>query len=163
MKIIDKKGRLFGLINIIDLLFILIVALAIVGGMKKFGNKLPVKEEAREGQVTYFVQNIVQANVDQMKKGDPVYQYDKGTYLGEIEEVKVEPYTDVLDYQGEWINAPVPEKFNVYLTVKTSITENSDNYIAGGEQQRVGTEYRLKTKRNAFFGTCVAIQLADKK
>ena len=42
MKIIDKKGRLFGLINIIDLLVIVLLIALVAVGAKRFGNKGPV-------------------------------------------------------------------------------------------------------------------------
>lgn len=155
MKMIDQKGRLFGLINIIDLLFILIILFALVGGVKKYQQKVPVAEGTKEGTVTFLVTNIRQLSIDEMVIGDQIYHYDKGGLLGSIEEVKSEPYTDRLDYQGQWIEAPVPDKYQAYLKVKVDYTESQDAYTVGGEAMRVGSEYRLKTKRNTFYGTCV--------
>lgn len=155
MKIIDKKGRLFGLINIIDLLFILIVVFAIVSGVKKFENKIPTAEATKEGTVTYLVTNIRKVSIDQMVPGDALYHYDKGTYVGTIEDVKVEPFTDLVEYQGQWVDAPVPNKYQAYIKVKVDFVDSSEAYLVGGEPTRVGSEYRLKTKRNTFYGTCM--------
>lgn len=155
MKMIDQKGRLFGLINIIDLLFILIILFALVGGVKKYQQKVPVAEGTKEGTVTFLVTNIRQLSIDQMVIGDQIYHYDKGGLLGSIEEVKSEPYTDLVEYQGGWVDAPVPNKYQAYLKVKVDYTESQDAYTVGGEAMRVGSEYRLKTKRNTFYGTCV--------
>lgn len=161
MKIIDKKGRLFGLVNVIDLLFLLIVLVAIVGGAKKFHKNIPVAERVQEGTVTFMVVNIRQLSVDQMVVGDTINHYDKGTLVGTIEDVKAEPFMDVLEDQGQFIQAPVPNRYQAFIKVKVDFSDGQDAYTVGGEPMRVGSEYRLKTKRTTFYGTCVNMSILD--
>ena len=53
MKIIDKKGRLFGLINIVDLLIIILLLALVAVGVKRFGNKAAVGEATtKKGVIT---------------------------------------------------------------------------------------------------------------
>lgn len=161
MKIIDKKGKLFGLINIIDLIFILIVIVAIVGGAKKLGGTRIVNEGTKKGQVTYMVYNVRKVTADNIRIGDQLRHYDKGTYIGEIVDKKVEAATQKTDWQGKWTNAELPDRYTVFITVDCEIGENDQTYTVGGEQTKIGGEYRMKTKTSAFFGTCMGISLIE--
>ena len=77
--------------------------------------------------------------------------------MGKITGKTVRPYEDAVEYEGQWVNAPVPEKFSVYLDVNVDIKESDKSYVVGGEEIRVGNEYRVKTKTSAFTGICVGI------
>lgn len=157
MKIIDKKGRLFGVINLIDLLFILLVVGAVVFGVKRVGGTRVANEPAQPGHMTLMVRNVRKVTVDNIKPGDKLYHYDKGVYLGEITDVRVEPLKDTTEYQGQFILAEVPDKYEVYIDVKAEVSENDQTYTIGGEQIKIGNEYRVKSKTSAFFGTCVGV------
>ncbi|MDO5713765.1 MAG: DUF4330 domain-containing protein [Tissierellia bacterium] len=157
MKIIDKKGRLFGVINIIDLLFILIILGAIFGGVKRFGGTKIINEPEKQGHAKYMIQNVRQVTVDNIRKGDKVYHYDKGTYIGEIDNIEVEPYREQTEYQGKFYMSEIPERFVVYIDVACDIGENDQTYTIGGEQTKIGNEYRMKSKTSAFWGTCIGV------
>lgn len=159
MKLIDKKGKLFGLINIIDLAVLLIFLVLIVGGYKRMKTKPIVTSETTEAIITYEVSEVRQPTVDSVIIGEPLYHYDKGTYIGEIVDMEVKPYTDALEYEGKWINAEVPGKYTIDIKVKADVNNNQDVIVVGGEQTRVGIQYRVKNKQVAFFGTVLDIDL----
>ena len=161
MTIIDKKGKLFGKINIIDLLVLIIVVGLIAFGAKRMGSGKVSQSETKEALVTYEIAEIRQLSVDQIKVGDPLYHYDKGTYIGTIESVDVEPYRDVLEYNGRWVEAEVPKKFVANIVVKANIEETDQYYLVGGEQTRVGIQFRLKNKNFAAFGTVLDVKVED--
>lgn len=161
MTIIDKKGRLFGKINIIDLLVLIIVVGLIAFGAKRMGSGKVSQSETKEALVTYEISEIRQLSVDQIVVGDPLYQYDKGTYIGTIEKVDVEPFRERIDYNGRWVEADVPRKFIAKVTVKANIEETDQYYLVGGEQTRVGVQFRLKNKNFAAFGTVIDVELVD--
>lgn len=161
MSIIDKKGRLFGKINIIDLLVLIIVVGLIAFGAKRMGSGKVSQSATKEALVTYEIAEIRQLAVDQIKVGDPLYHYDKGTYIGTIESVEVEPFRDIIDYNGRWVEADVPRKFVANVTVKANIEETDQYYLVGGEQSRVGVQFRLKNKNFAGFGTVIDVKVED--
>lgn len=161
MTIIDKKGKLFGKINIIDLLVLIIVVGLIAFGAKRMGSGKVSQSETKEALVTYEIAEIRQLSVDQIKVGDPLYHYDKGTYIGTIESVESEPYRDVLEYNGRWVEAEVPKKFVAKVVVKANIEETDQYYLVGGEQTRVGIQFRLKNKNFAAFGTVLDVKVED--
>ncbi|MBU5670168.1 DUF4330 domain-containing protein [Peptoniphilus sp. MSJ-1] len=160
MKIIDKRGRLFGLINVIDLVVILLVLALVVVGVKRFGTKAAVGDvSTKQGVVTAEITDIREATVKNIKVGDPIYDYDKGTYLGEIANVEVGPHTDEVEYQGKVVRAEVPDKFRAEIKIKADIKDTKDFYQIGTEQVRVGSQIRIKNKNITTFMTILGIEI----
>lgn len=161
MKALDKRGKLFGIINLIDLFVLLIIGAILIFGISRMGSGVVSTAETKQGLVTYEISDVRDVTVNQIKVGDPVYHYDKGTYIGDISSVEVEPFRDVIDYNGRWIEADVPKKFVVTIGVSADLEENKDFYTAGGEQTRVGIQYRLKNKNFASFGTVIDVSITE--
>lgn len=162
MKIIDKKGRLFGLINLVDLLvIILILALALVG-VKRFGSKGAVGEvTTKKGVITAEIKDVRDVTANNVKVGDPIYDYDKGTYLGKIATAEVGPYKDKTEYQGKFYNAEVPGKYRVIMTIDADIKDTQDFYQVGTEQIRIGAEMRIKNKNITSFMTVLGVEVKN--
>ena len=159
MKIINEKGKLFGLINIIDLMVVLILALVVIGGASRLKGKPIVVNENSKAIITFEVSDVRMATVENIIVGDPIYHYDKGGFIGDIIDVKVEPYKEPVESNGQWINAEIPEKYVATFTVDADIRDNPDVIVAGGEQTRIGVQFRVKNKRIAFFGTVMKIEV----
>lgn len=151
MKIINEKGKLFGVINIIDLTVLLILALLVVGGAYRMKNKPIVVSETSKAIITFEVSDIRMATVENIIEGDPIYHYDKGGFIGNIGEVTYEPYMEPVEFNGQWVNAEVPEKYVATFKVEADVKDNPDVVVAGGEQIRIGVEFRVKNKRIAFL------------
>lgn len=159
MKIINEKGKLFGIINIIDLAILLIVGLILVGGISRMKTKPLMGSETTEGTITFEVPNIRMVTVDNIIIGDSIFHYDKGTYIGEIVEVSHEPYKEPTEFEGEWIDSELPGKYVVTFKVKSDVKDNVDVVIAGGEQIRVGSQFRLKNRNATFFATVLGVEV----
>lgn len=160
MKIINEKGKLFGIINIIDLSVLVILGLILVGGMVRMKGKPTIASESTEAVVTFEVQDVRMPSVENVVVGDPIYHYDKGAYLGEIIEVSHEPYKEPIESgDGKWINAEVPEKYVITFKIKADVKDNEDFILVGGEQTRIGSQFRLKNKKVGFFGTALDIDI----
>lgn len=159
MKIINEKGKLFGIINIIDLAILLIIGLIVVGGLSRLKSQPIIANETSEGIITIEVSNIRMVSVESILIGDPIYHYDKGTYIGEIVEVSHEPYREPVELDGTWVDAEVPGKYVATFKVKANVKDSPDVVIAGGEQFRVGAQFRLKNKSATFFGTVLGVEV----
>lgn len=159
MKIINEKGKLFGIINVIDLSVLIIVGLILFGGISRLKSQPIIANEGTDGLITFEVSNIRMVSVDSIMVGDPIFHYDKGAYIGEIVEVSHEPYKEPVEFDGEWIDAEVPEKYVATLKVKSELNDSKDALIAGGEQVRVGAQFRLKNKRATYFGTVLEVEV----
>lgn len=158
---IDKKGKLFGLINIIDLAVLLALIAIVAVGLKRMEGPQVSATINKKGIVTYEISDVRQVTVDNIQEGDPLYHYDKNVYIGDILTKEVRPYTEEVEYEGQWINAEVPGKFSVIIEVDAEVQENDQFYTVGGEQTRVGIPYRMKNKSFAAFGTCFGVEIVE--
>ncbi|NLY66775.1 MAG: DUF4330 domain-containing protein [Tissierellia bacterium] len=160
MKIIDNKGKLFGIINIVDLLVILLVALLVYGGVTRL-KKSPIAEaETKKAIVTLEISDVRSATVDGIQVGDPLYHYDRGTLFGTIVDKRVEPYREPVESgDGRWVLAEVPEKYVVTLIVEADAKDTDDVVIIGGEHTRIGTQFKLKNKKIAVFSTILGVEV----
>lgn len=162
MKIIDKKGRLFGLINIVDLLIIILLLALVAVGVKRFGNKAAVGEATtKKGVITAEIKDVRDVTAKNVKVGDPIYDYDKGTLIGKILTAEVEPYKDKTEYQGKFFNSEVSGKYRVIMTIDADVKETQDFYQVGTEQIRIGAEMRIKNKSITSFMTILGIEVKN--
>ena len=163
MKLIDKKGKLFGIVNIIDLSVILLLGVVIVFGGQRFLKSAPqVNADTKKAVVEFEVSNIRTQSVDALDVGDILYNYDRGQVFGKVIQKKIENYTEpVQTIDGEIKLAEVPDKYVLILTVESDAVDTPSVTIIGGEHTRVGAQFRLKNKKTAFFGTVLGLELVE--
>ncbi|KGG80517.1 hypothetical protein Y919_05630 [Caloranaerobacter azorensis H53214] len=161
MKIIDNKGRIFGLINIIDLTVLLIFVLLIVGGGYKLSKSKPnVVAEGQKVLVKLEISNVRKPTVDGIEEGAILYHYDRGQVFGKIVEKKVKNFKEaVTTSDGKIVMADVPGKYVIDLTVEADAVITDQVIIVGGEHTRIGTQFRLKNKNVAVFATVLGIEI----
>lgn len=165
MGIINKKGKIFGIINVIDLAVIVLLALVVGGGISRFKRTAPqVIAQSQKAIVEVQISEVRQATVDAANVGDNVYHYDRGQLFGTIVDKKVENIQrEVETSDGNIVLAEVPERYNVLLYIEADATDFTDNISIGGEQIRVGAQYRLKNKSIAVFTTVLNVEFKDEK
>jgi len=163
VKLIDKKGKIFGIINIFDLTVILILGLLAVGGAYRLKTSRPqVIVESQKAIVKVEISKVRQATVDGIEAGGTLYHYDRGQRFGEIIDKQVENFREVVETSdGKLVLLDVPEKYNVILYVEANATNTTDTIIIGGEQTRIGSQFRFKNKKIAVFGTILDIELTE--
>ena len=160
MRLIDEKGKLFGIINIIDIGVILIFALLLVGGARRLKKTTDGVIETKKALITIEVSEVRTPTIEGVIIGDPLYYYDKGGLLGEIVDKRVENYKEPIDSgDGRWILADVPDKYVVYIVVEADVTENPDVVVAGGEHIRIGTQFGFKNRNISIMGTILGIEI----
>ncbi len=161
MKIIDKKGKIFGFINIIDLVVILILGIVIVGGVSRFRKAAPqIVEQNQKALIELEVSEIRQPSVDGLQVGDELFHYDKGQYFGKIVDIKIENFKEAVSTSdGKIVLADVPGKYNALVYVEANAVDTTNAIVVGGEQLRIGAQYRLKNKKVAVFGTIFKVDI----
>ncbi len=162
MKLLDKKGRLFGLVNLIDLL---VIALVIVVGIGAFWYLNRGKAEAANKTVIYTVE-FRYKKADYAEKvtiGAPVADSVKGFHLGTAESVQTIPDYDIVynEETGQFVKAEIPDQYRVLLTIRASGTENEREIRAEGQVIKVGGQMYIKGKGFASEGFCVGIETRD--
>lgn len=118
--IINKEGKLFGKISIVDIAVVLILVLLAIGIYTRFsGNTKVVVSNGQKIQCTFVVKNLRQYSVDALKKGGPMFDKTSKELIGTITDVRVEPGKYNINMSDGTYKAAVPEdRYNVYVTVE---------------------------------------------
>ena len=154
--IIDKNGKLFGKVSIIDLAILLIVILVALGvGYKVVLSRTIVSGDFKNVVYETKVSSIRQVSVDKLKVGDEVYDDLTDAPLGKILDVKVENAKDYIRKQdGSVVRADKPDAFDVILTVSAKanpldygyMVYNKTRVVPGGELKIKGNMIVLESR-----------------
>ncbi len=148
---LDDKGRIFGKVSIIDIAVILFICAAIGGAYFKFF-MTPQGQAAGQFDTLIYqveVKTVRQPSVDAIIEGAAVYDGESGNPIGEIIKKEVIPAKGYIEKaDGTVVQAMIPERYDMLITVKTHGVENDHGFFAGGiiELKR-GSDLRLRSKR----------------
>lgn len=149
MKLLDEKGRLFGKLNILDLLVIVIVIAAAAVLVAKFtGNS------ALSGTTTKLTYTVKVCNVDK-EVYDSIQQYIPGQLMASGEMLdgyvvsadatpsKATEY--VIDASSNGVTlAPAEDTYDVVFTIEANVQDSLTNEV-GTQEVRVGKTHIVKT------------------
>lgn len=152
MKIVNEKGKLFGLINIVDLLVLVVVLLLAAAVVVKF--VLPAASNAiapeSEMVVTLRIRGVMDYMKDQIKEIEPGSvlvagsDYVSGTKVISIEET---PYLAAANTdEGEIKTAADPQKYDIVIKFSAKQNKNNPIYKVGNQEVRVGRGFIFKTQ-----------------
>lgn len=136
---IDKNGKLFGKINLIDLIIILViiivvvfVALRVTGGGGGDSGAVPVK-------ISFFATEVPDYVVDYINVGDSVMDYTEDVAMGTVESFETgEPLGYDTDANGE-VQAVVREGHkSLSMTITGKAVMSEHGATIGGELYGVG-------------------------
>ena len=161
MSLIDKKGRVFGLINIIDLLVILLI-LAVVGRFALKSQQQPAGVESKNIEVVLLVKEVRDATANVIKEGDIVRETKSNTLLGKVTKVEVVPSDTLVDTaDGRVVNYPNPILKDVYITLVGTGTASENAIVVGNSEIRIGTILNAKTNIYSVISTVMGIEVLE--
>lgn len=150
MKLIDKKGKLFGLINAIDLCIIVVIVVIIAGAVYKFKFMDKTSNTAAMQNVTYTVkiEKIRNYVFDNVEVGDELFDKTSGNDIGKIVKVDSEQATENIQLNnGTYIKGNVENRINVILTVEApAVKNNSGTFVNRTYELLVGSQKKFMTK-----------------
>ncbi|TYP57819.1 DUF4330 domain-containing protein [Thermosediminibacter litoriperuensis] len=161
MSLIDKKGRLFGLINIIDLMVILLIV-AVAGRFALKAQQRPVGSAEKKIEVVLLVKDVRDATASVIKEGDIVRETKTNNLLGKITKVEVRPAETLVNTaDGRVVSVPNPVLKDVYVTLEGSGTAGENAIVIGGTEIRIGTVLQIKTNIYSVVATVMGIKVLD--
>ena len=165
MKILDRDGRLFGKISIIDVIVILVVAVLAAAIYVK--SQMPqTGSSVTTTTVVYqmLLRNQPEYMLDAIQVGDQMFDKERSTggSLGKITEIAVSDGT----YQGELddgtvADVPAEGYYNILLTIEGEALVDADGSVALNRIYDLGvnSNRNFNTKYASFVGLIVDIQL----
>ncbi len=159
MSVNSNKGR-FG---VVDALVILLVVLLACGGFwYYFSGRL--LDSGKEVNLTYEVRITALRSelTSQVNYGDKVFDSVYGEYVGTVEKVRTEQYTEqVMDKSsGELVNAVKSGYYNMYITVNATAQYKEPFYYINGSEIRVGESVYLRLADFCGEGYCTSVSVA---
>ncbi len=164
---IDKNGKLFGIVNVVDLLVgIVIIALIAVVGIRLTSSSRNAEGQnlvngEKEIYVTLYGNSIVPEAAEILKPGDKLVANNVFTNA-EIVSVDVKPAAYITtNSDGEALLQEHPIWKDITVVIKDKVNASNPILKAGNQEVRVNYNFILKTQQ--FEANCKVrdIQLKD--
>ena len=164
MKLIDREGRLFGKISIIDVLVLAVVIVMAVALYVKTNHREITSTTTSDTPFTYqiLVSGVRGYVADAIREKDMLYDVDNssGGALGEITDIQVMEGAKLAEYDdGTMEMTPVEDGVNLLITVE------GEGLVSNGRYQLnriydlgVNSSRNFHTKYVQFVGSVFAIQ-----
>ena len=163
MKVLDEKGKLFGKVNLIDLIVVIVLVLVVVAvGWKVAGGKITEAIESNAATVRYEVLCTEIPNEvceyatthiggQLMSNGDLLEGY--------IVDCVAQPHMiAVADASGNPTQVEDPEFQNLVFTIETQVSEAANAYSVGSQEIRVGKQHIVKTVMLEVTGDIISME-----
>ena len=158
-KIIDRNGRLFGRLSIIDALVIAIVVIIIFAAYARFNivESPVIAQETFEVTYSILIPVIRESSANLLRPGDYVFSTDTGVNIGRIIGVELLPaiQPEALS-DGTFVLGQFHERYNVILTVVTQASISDGRIFADRSfELNENAHNRIHTKFNVFDTTFI--------
>lgn len=141
---IDEKGRLFGKINIIDLivLLVLVVAVAVVG-MRFFSKS--ANTEPTTLVMSYYIEEANNFVAEKVQIGNMLYDDNSDIPLGVVTDVKIEPSVSwAATSDGQYVQTTKEGFCSMVITGEVIGDKTPYGAEVGGEKYGVGHSMVLR-------------------
>ncbi len=152
MKIVNEKGKLFGLINVVDLIILLAIIVVAVAAVYKFA--APTAGEIIAPKSDMYVTMRVRGAMDYLE--DEVMKLKEGERLvagsdyidATVVSVESVPYLLAAPTaDGEYRTAEDTQKCDLIITVKGKASPNDAILKIGTQEIRIGKGFIFKTQK----------------
>lgn len=162
MKLLDDKGKLFGKVNVIDLLLVFIVfaVVTVVGYKFLQPSDVPIAASGdTTAEVTFYGNALHPFVVDKIREGDQIRLASTNDVLGEITSVEQGPAELIAsDAEGQWIKSEVPGKFKVYISIQGQAVSSRGSLKMAGVPMLAGADMEIKGPNYKIEGLISDVQ-----
>lgn len=166
MKILDEKGKLFGKVNLIDLIVVLVIVAGVAAVAWKLGGSAVT--EAINSNAATLRYEVVCANVNPDAAEGAVADIggqlmSNGDLLdGYVTDCIIEPHMEtVVDADGNALQVEDPSARDLRFTIETKVSQAANAYAVGSQEVRVGKSHIVKTVDIEFTGTVTSVEIVD--
>lgn len=159
-----ENGKIFGKINMIDILLIIIILLAGAFGYKfLFGHSSVIIPNANyvDTKVQIRLEDVPIGMVDNMNEGDIIYDNETNTYIGKLISFESTPYNIITNnYEtNEYSVVPSVTSENIIITVEILLNDiGSDLITANNYNIKVGKVIAIRGPSYASNGYIIKIE-----
>lgn len=152
--ILDKKGKLFGKISIVDIIIVIIVIAAVAGLYYKFGKSgtVTLLTKTDKIQMSFYHEDVPNYIVEKIKVGDIAKDRVQNVVFGKVTDVKVGP--DIYfnpSASGETVASSKPGYSSITVTVEGQGIYNPTGPTFGGVEYYIGKQVELRVGIADFY------------
>ena len=167
-KFIDEKGRLFGKVNLIDLMVVLLVVVVAAAAVIKItGSNVPGEVVSEDGQmedISYtvlcrMVHNDIAAYILENEIGGQLMSNGEMVESCFVEDIQQGTfYESYVTLEGVPAKAPSEEYCDLIITISGQAPYSGNSYHVGSQEVRVGKSHIVKTVNFEITGTVVELE-----
>jgi len=133
--------------NFVDIIIItLILALVTAGVYKLFFVNRGLAKQNSMIEYKVLVENVRTPTVESIKDGQTVRDVQTNIVMGTITGKEISPYKQAVPtLDGRVVQADVPEKYNVIITVSSPAIVTDNNIMIGNKEIKIGAPVSIKS------------------
>lgn len=159
MKLMDENGRIFGKINIFDLIVLLALVLGVAFILLRPAAQEPVEREYQSAVVTMKIEGVRDYIAEAYAVGDTLYEGT--TELGTLKEIKMSPQKVVkLQPDGSYKEVERKLYFEVELIFETDQYYEDEGQFINGKGMLYGTNHTIS---NGIVNNEASVRLIQKE
>lgn len=143
--ILDRQGKLFGKINVIDLLLILVVVLAVAFFAVKMLDDGAAVSSGEGIRMEFYAEEVSDFVVESIKVGDTLTDDTGNIYLGKIVDIEVGPSQSYsANEKGEWVLSSREGYSSLRIVGEGSGRLYDHGVIVSGSKYGIGHSFTLR-------------------
>ncbi len=159
--IIDEKGKIFGKINIIDLIIIVFIILTLLGTYYKF-NMAGTKKGIDYNTIEYEVEikDIRTPSVEAISEGSEVFDDETGNKIGQVVTKIVKSSEGlILKQDGTYEQSKVPDRYDLKLVIESEGFEDDYGFFVGGKKEiKRGSGLKLRSRLITYDSLIIGVK-----
>lgn len=161
--VIDKEGKLFGKINILDIVLLILFAAAVIFAAKAllprfFSNESSAADT--EAVYTIEVTKETEDYFENIKPGDKVFGENTDDEIGTVVSCTASPAVYIVEDKenAEYREVTVEGRYDGLVKIKSPVTVKYPDITAGTNSIKIGVLTNLRTENSLIRGYIVAME-----
>ncbi len=161
---INKEGKLFGKISIVDIVVVLAVAILAFGLYMRFGGKeSTVSTQKQQIEYAVLVKGVRMGTIDALQQKGPITNATTKEAAGEITNVTFEDAVDTRALaDGTIVETLLPERYTATVTIRVDGSVNNSGYYTSTKQPiNIGSTLFFTSKFANTSGVVIDVKEAQ--
>lgn len=155
--LIDKKGKIFGKISVIDIIILAVVIAAVAGLSYKFTN---LKTSAKDDiTIQFYSEESPDFTVSKVNTGDIVKDPVKNTVFGKVTDKKIDKsIVYSANSKGEIVVSTKPNSSSILITTEGKGSFSKSGVTIGTADYTIGKTMEIRVGNTSFWVRVYNIQ-----
>lgn len=144
--------------DIAVVIVLIVIAIATFYKVKEFTGTSAKNLEEKEITITMRVDDVRDVTVEAFMDNEMITASETKAQLGELVKIERMPYRDIAETaDGRFVEAEVPNKYTLLLTIKGQGLVTKRGYIMAGYDVKVGKEFHIEGYQSKVLATVWAL------